>query len=94
MASLNGFYVVAPDGSRFALTPVSQPVTHREDLTKLTGKALGVRIRDLRTAKRLSQRQLAAKTGLTHAAVNRIEKGKTKNPHRTSVETISNILFG
>ncbi len=52
---------------------------------------LGVRVRDLRIARGLSQYELAQRAGITQAGLHRIERGQT-NPQIESLQRIASAL--
>jgi len=49
-------------------------------------------LKRLRTAKGLTQMQLAAQAGLTLSAVTQMELGKVKNPRLDSLKALSRVL--
>jgi transcriptional regulator with XRE-family HTH domain len=53
---------------------------------------IGKRIRDLREERRLTQRELARRAGLTPSGVGFIEHGQTRNPSAETVVTIARAL--
>lgn len=53
----------------------------------------GMRIKDLRLFYKLSVKEFAAKSGLSHVAIFHLEKGKTTTPHKSSIKRIA-AAFG
>jgi transcriptional regulator with XRE-family HTH domain len=52
----------------------------------------GMRIKDLRQYYRLSVKEFAAKSGLSHVAIFHLEKGRTSKPHRSSLKRIASAF--
>jgi transcriptional regulator with XRE-family HTH domain len=53
---------------------------------------VGPTIRERRAALGISQEQLAREAGLTWSAVQRLEAGKTTDPHYSTLESIARVL--
>ncbi len=54
---------------------------------------VGARIKDMREARGITQRDLATATGITQATISRIEKGKVQNPEAEILHKIA-MAFG
>jgi transcriptional regulator with XRE-family HTH domain len=52
----------------------------------------GVRLREVREAAGLSQRQLARQAGLSHEAVSRLERGATTTPRWATMRRLAGAL--
>lgn len=89
MADLSGLLLVGPGGITYQLLPM---LPQHGQLAGLVWPQIGPVIKQLRESKGHSQRHFANVIGITHAALNRIEKGKTKKPHRKIVEAIEKAL--
>lgn len=52
----------------------------------------GTRIRQLRLYYKLSVKEFASKSGLSHVAIFHLENGRTANPHKSSLIRIANAF--
>ena len=52
---------------------------------------IAYRIRQLRTHYNLSVKEFAAKCSLSHVAIFHLENGRTRKPHKSSMQRIANI---
>lgn len=59
-------------------------------MEKLTGAR--IKIKDLRLYYKLSVKEFALKSGLSHVAIFHLENGRTANPHRSSLLRIANAF--
>lgn len=61
-------------------------------LSGLSGTALAAVVKKLREERKISQRALAKKVGITHAHLNRIEMGKVEKPHQYIITMLGELL--
>jgi DNA-binding Xre family transcriptional regulator len=87
MVNLSECIIVTPDGTHYSIQP-SKAQQILQAISGLTGETLGLRLRELRDERELSQREVARRAAMTHAQLNRIEMGKINQPHRSILGAI------
>lgn len=67
------------------------PAARQEVSETLTAAEVGMRIRLMRTVRRMQQQELAIATGITVAHLCKIEAGR-HYPHRTTIKALAEAL--